>query len=149
MEHWANWRRREEKGHMVKHQLLHHEGREPNFTMKVISSHKTALNRQIMEAVRIRRRGGEGEILNSKGEINRAYIPRLVLEQTEEGEEDSTKEEELRITRELDQEQYDWEQQKMKIKKRYRRRREGGSKKDIVPRIMQPWLQEDKEEDSS
>ena len=34
--------------------------------MRVICSTKTALERQTREAVRIRRRGGEGAILNSK-----------------------------------------------------------------------------------
>ena len=46
----------------------------------MISFHRTALSRQLKEAVRIRRRGGEGSILNSKGEYNRCYIPRLELE---------------------------------------------------------------------
>ena len=37
MEHWSDWRRREEKGHITKHQMLHHEGaQEPKFTLKVI-----------------------------------------------------------------------------------------------------------------
>ena len=52
---------------------------------KLVSSHKTALNRQVKEAVRIRRRGGENNILNSRAEFNRCHIPRLVVE-----EEDST-----------------------------------------------------------
>ena len=47
---------------------------------KVVSSHRTALNRQIREAVRIRRRGGAASILNSKSEFNRCQIPRLVVE---------------------------------------------------------------------
>ena len=43
--------------------------------------HRTALNRQVREAVRIRRRGGaEGGVLNSKSEFNRSHIPRLMLE---------------------------------------------------------------------
>ena len=37
------------------------------------------------KAVRIRRRGGEGAVLNSKAEFNRCYIPRLRLEEKEEG----------------------------------------------------------------
>ena len=52
--------------------------------MKIVSTHKSALTRQIMEAIRIRKRGGAGAILNSKGEFNRAHIPRLVLEQKDE-----------------------------------------------------------------
>ena len=84
-EHWAAWGRREEKGHITKHQYLHHGGsQEPKFIMKMISSHKSALSRQISEAVRIRRRGGEGQILNSKGEFNCSQIPRLTLEKEED-----------------------------------------------------------------
>ena len=47
---------------------------------KVVTTYRTALNRQIREAVRIRRRGGVGMILNSKSESYRCYIPRLVVE---------------------------------------------------------------------
>ena len=42
--------------------------------MKVIGNHRSALSRQISEAVRIRRRGGESRILNSKAEYNRSHI---------------------------------------------------------------------------
>ena len=45
---------------MVRHQALEHVGEPPRFVFKVISTHKTALSRQIREAVRIRRRGGRG-----------------------------------------------------------------------------------------
>ena len=50
----------------------------------MVSSHRTALNRQIREAVRIRRRGGAANILNSKSEFNRCQIPRLVVEVEDE-----------------------------------------------------------------
>ena len=56
---------------MVKYQSLEHGGRVPQFLMKVLKKFRTPLNRQVAEAVRIRRkggRGGEGAILNSKGE---------------------------------------------------------------------------------
>ena len=52
--------------------------------MRVVRSYKTALSRQIGEAVRIHRRGGAGLILNSKSEYNRCKIPRLVLEELDE-----------------------------------------------------------------
>ena len=60
----------------------------------------------------IRRRGGEGAILNSRGEFNRSYIPRL---QIEEEREEAT--EELKLTREhtnklLREQDGSWEQQK-------------------------------------
>ena len=75
------------KSHMFKHQQLEHGGANPQFTMKVIKFYKTPLARQIAESVRIRRRGGEGAILNSKGEYSRCHIPRLVIEDEEEQEE--------------------------------------------------------------
>ena len=69
---------------MVRHQKLVHPGAPPQFHFKVVSSHRTALNRQIREAVQIRRRGGSGSILNSKSEFNRCHIPRLVVEEEDE-----------------------------------------------------------------
>ena len=85
-EHWEGARKRNPKNHMIKHQIMEHEGAmEPNFCMKVRGYYKTALARQVAEAVMIRRRGGEGAILNSRGEFNRSYIPRLQVEEQEEG----------------------------------------------------------------
>ena len=80
--------------------------------MKVKGYHKTALTRQVAEAVMIRRRGGEGAILNSCGEFNRSYISRLQIVEEREG---AT--EELKLTREhtnklLRKQDGSWEQQK-------------------------------------
>ena len=58
MEHWAAARRGDTDSHMRKHQDLEHPGEQPQFLFKVVSTHRTALNRQVREAVRIRRRGG-------------------------------------------------------------------------------------------
>ena len=49
----------------------------PEFVMKVVGYHRSALSRQIGEAVRISRRG---EVLNSKSEYSRCKITRLSLE---------------------------------------------------------------------
>ena len=49
--------RRDERSHMVKHKSLEHLEKPPKFLFKVVSMHKTILNRQIKEAVRIMRRG--------------------------------------------------------------------------------------------
>ena len=54
----------------------------------MVSKHRSALNRQIKEAVRIRRRGGAQGILNSKAEFNRCYIPRLVVEVEDQAEQE-------------------------------------------------------------
>ena len=57
-EHWEGARKGAENNHMVKHlKMVHEEEQEPKFVMKVIKHYKTALARQIAEAVRIRRRG--------------------------------------------------------------------------------------------
>ena len=57
-EHWSSYKSGSVKSHMVKHQNMEHGGEPSEFVMRVVSHHKTALSRQIAEAVRIRRRGG-------------------------------------------------------------------------------------------
>ena len=64
--------------------------------MRIVGYYKTALSRQIGEAVRIDRRGGAGSILNNKSEYDRCRIPRLVLE--EQDIEKLVEEEEQEIT---------------------------------------------------
>ena len=59
-EHWGAYRGKKEDSHMWKHVEMEHKGEEANFVMKVLGSHKTALGRQVSEAVRIRRRGEQG-----------------------------------------------------------------------------------------
>ena len=79
-EHWGSYRRREEGSHIRKHQDQQHPDQEPLFLVKTVSTHRTALSRQVREAVGIRRRGGKSSILNSKSEFNRSYIPILVVD---------------------------------------------------------------------
>ena len=55
--------------------------------MRVVGSHRSALGRQVSEAIRIRRREGLGSILNSKSEYNRCHITRLRVEDKQEAEE--------------------------------------------------------------
>ena len=69
---------------MYKHQIMEHHGEEADFVVRVEGTFQTALTRQVSEAVRIRRRGGMGSILNSKAEYNRSHIPRLRVEDEEE-----------------------------------------------------------------
>ena len=78
-EHWESFKSKDPKSHILKHHLIHHgaEG-EPKFIMKVVKFYRTALSRQVAEAVRIKRRG---EVLNSRTEYNRCSIQRLTLEQ--------------------------------------------------------------------
>ena len=61
-EHWGATKgstKEMEGSHMVKHMTQYHEGREPQFIMRVVEYHRSALSRQTGEAVRIMRRGGE------------------------------------------------------------------------------------------
>ena len=85
--------------------------------MRVVKHYKSALSRQVGEAVRIRRRGGAGMILNSKSEFNRCRIPRLIIEEVDE---EQTKEQEERELREaieqLDECERAWENQRSKIR---------------------------------
>ena len=93
-EHWRGFRERREDSHIWKHQALHHGGdNSPRFHLRPFEFHRTALNRQISEAVKIGR-FGEENLLNSKGEYNRSRIARLSLgelntEKKPELEEDS------------------------------------------------------------
>ena len=88
---------------MVKHQKLEHIGEpDPNFHMKVRGFYKTALARQVAEAVYIRRRGGEGAILNSRGEFSRCYIPRLQVVQEEQENNNDGREITAKLLREHD-----------------------------------------------
>ena len=83
-EHWGATKgstKEMEGSHMVKHMTQYHEGREPQFIMRVVEYHRSALSRQTGEAVRIMRRGGAGSVLNSRAEFNRCYIPRLRVEE--------------------------------------------------------------------
>ena len=90
---------------------MEHAGAAPQFVMRAVSYHKTALSRQIAEAVRIRRRGGQGAILNSKAEYNRCHIPRLQLEEEEqEGARERMEQELLELAEEEQMESIDvWE----------------------------------------
>ena len=64
--------------------------------VRAVKFYKSALSRQLVEAVRIRRRGGQGSILNSKSEYGLCRIPRLVLKENEEDQVKQKEEEEQR-----------------------------------------------------
>ena len=76
-EHFTDFLSREEDSHMWKHQTTEHgDLKEVKFRMKVLKSHRSALQRQIHEAVLIELNSHEN-LLNSKGEYNRCKLPRL------------------------------------------------------------------------
>ena len=52
-EHWSDYRRGEDKSHIKKHQALQHQEEAPNFIMKVVSYPRSALTRQVQEAVTV------------------------------------------------------------------------------------------------
>ena len=110
-EHWADWRARKTSSHIAKHQEeAHCLGDEPQFTMRIVKSYRSALSRQVGEAVRIRRRGGEGMILNSRAEYRRCVIPRLVLDRSDDEEWEMMEREELENKkRQMEEELSEWE----------------------------------------
>ena len=115
-EHWDGVRKWSSKNHMVAHQEMEHGGEQaPKFMMRVVSNHRSALERQVAEAIRIRRRGGEGAVLNSRGEFNRSYIPRLRVVEEEEPEEEKEARLENRelLNRELREQDLSWEKTKV------------------------------------
>ena len=64
-----------EHNHIYKHMQMHHKGVvEPRFVVKPVKYFRSALKRQVAEAVRIRRRG-EGSVLNSKAEYEVGGYP--------------------------------------------------------------------------
>ena len=65
-----------------KHSLGHHNGVRQHYSFTVLKSHKSALDRQITEAVLIQIAGPD-MLLNSHGEWNICKIPRLVLDDDE------------------------------------------------------------------
>ena len=114
-EHIAAYRSSNKDSHIFKHQSMEHPGEEPEFILRVASFHKTALERQVGEAVRIKRRGGQGAVLNSKAEFDRCRIPRLVLEEQDLEQADKLeleRGEQLAAT--LDKEHNNWEQTRIR-----------------------------------
>ena len=80
-EHDDDYNKKKEDSHMEKHSRTSHSaGEKPSFSMKIIKTHQNAFQRQIHEAVRIRRRAQDAIILNSKSEYNRCKLPRLMVE---------------------------------------------------------------------
>ena len=57
-EHYKAADKKTQENHMYRHQLLEHGGMEPEFVLRAVKYHTTALDRQLEETVRIRRRGG-------------------------------------------------------------------------------------------
>ena len=101
---------------MLCHEELEHGAyTKPDFVMRVVRSYKTALSRQVGEAIRIQKRGGEGAILNSKAEFNRCQIPRLVVEEVDTEEQKKLEEQEVERLQELiERNREEWGSKKLK-----------------------------------
>ena len=53
-DHWRDYNEGRENSHILNHHVLHHGGEGvPRFHLRPLAFHKTALNRQLSEAVRI------------------------------------------------------------------------------------------------
>ena len=78
----------QEKSVLLKHSLDKHEGNFVKFEMKVIKKHFSAFSRLIHECIRIERNSRDSSIssLNSKCEYKRGYLPRLIIDGSENGE---------------------------------------------------------------
>ena len=85
VEHFKDLEHVRSKSHMLKHVALHHKDRRPEeitFRMRIRSQHKTAFERQISEAVLIRKFNGP-YLMNSKKEYNRCYIPQIEVKKSQ------------------------------------------------------------------
>ena len=77
-DHLRDYKNNAEESHMAKHWTNSHQGgAKPQFTQRVIKSYKSALERQVGEAVWIQLRHN---VLNSFGTFNRCKLSRLVVD---------------------------------------------------------------------
>ena len=77
-EHWEGALGGKEENHMLEHLAASHsDQRVPSFRFRVVKKCKTALERQVREAVRIEMRGN---VLNKKGMFNRCKLTRMVID---------------------------------------------------------------------
>ena len=84
--------------------------------MRIKASFKSAIERQISEAVAIAREESKPtELMNSKAEYNRCKLPRLTAKSFEEQEKEATKEEEKEMKSEI---------RKMKLRNREEKEKE-------------------------
>ena len=69
-----SFRSRKKDSHIYKHWQLHHQSEgEPQFIMKAVQHHKSALNRQVSEAIRIRRRDSPSAAKVSSTDVQYQY----------------------------------------------------------------------------
>ena len=97
-EHMSDFWNYDEKSHLLKHFLSCHKDMkmsEVKFGMKVRNTFKSALERQVGEAVAIDMEQRKGmKLMNSKSEYNRCTVPRICTRSERERKEESEKMEE-------------------------------------------------------
>ena len=118
-EHMSDFKNLDESSHLLKHYLQCHKNiklEEMEVGMRVRSTFKSAIERQISEAVAISIEERKGTILmNSKAEYNRCKLPRLNTQSLEEQLEEA--EAEKKKKRELENEIKDMKKKKKSRKK--------------------------------
>ena len=77
LEHQQGLQQNSEKSALWKHCVSEHSSQEADFSMMIIQSHSSCLNRQVHEAVRISRTEAVF-IMNSKSEFHQAPLVRVV-----------------------------------------------------------------------
>ena len=80
LEHQSGLEKMEEDNHMMKHMANYHQDKEigeVNFGIRVVKFTQSALERQILESVKIQEERKKHLIMNSKAEYSRCTIPRL------------------------------------------------------------------------
>ena len=86
LEHLSGLEKLDEDNHLVKHMALYHKDQEMEeikFGIRVVKYAYSAMERQIMESVKIQEERKEHLLMNSKAEYNRCTIPRLTAKMGE------------------------------------------------------------------
>ena len=87
LEHRDGYEKLDEDNHMIKHVANHHRDmklEDIKFGMKVLKYTNSAMERQILESVKIQEEKVKHYILNSKAEYSRCTLPRLTARMGEE-----------------------------------------------------------------
>ena len=120
LEHQVDLERLEEDSHMLKHISSVHRDKklcEVEFGMKVVKFTRSALERQVLESVKIQEERAKNIILNSKSEYSRCTIPRL-----------TSKMGEVEYDKQREAEKKEEQEQEMILKQEIKRRKKDNCK---------------------
>ena len=96
LEHRNGLQKLEEDNHMMKHVAMKHQDMEVDdvkFGIRVVKYTYSAMERQVLESVRIQEEGKKHHIMNSKAEYSRCTIPRLTAKMGEKDYDEKRSEE--------------------------------------------------------